>query len=108
MKNGTEYEHVIPKGWNSLVIVYDGKVKIQDSETILGAHCCAQFKLNDKTDEVIKIKSIDEGTKLIMVAGKPLREPIAKYGPFVLNEQAELQKAVDDFHQGKNGFEGAK
>jgi len=43
-----------------------------------------------------------------MVAGKPLREPIAKYGPFVLNEQEELQRAVDDFHQGKNGFEGAK
>ena len=42
-----------------------------------------------------------------MLAGKPLNEPIAAHGPFVLNEKAELYKAFEDYQSGKNGFEGA-
>lgn len=42
-----------------------------------------------------------------MLAGKPLNEPIAAMGPFVLNERAELERAYDDFQLAKNGFEGA-
>ena len=42
-----------------------------------------------------------------MLAGKPLDEPIAAQGPFVLNEKEELYRAFDDYQRGKNGFEGA-
>jgi hypothetical protein len=41
-----------------------------------------------------------------MLAGKPINEPIAAQGPFVLNEKNELYKAFDDYQCGKNGFEG--
>ena len=43
-----------------------------------------------------------------MLAGKPLNEPIANYGPFVLSTQEQLQQAFDDFHNSKNGFENAR
>ena len=42
-----------------------------------------------------------------MLAGKPLNEPIAKQGPFVLNEREELAKAFEDYQNSKNGFENA-
>ena len=43
------------------------------------------------------------GGRVILIAGKPLNEPIAQYGPFVMNTQAEVFQAVQDFREGKFG-----
>ena len=41
------------------------------------------------------------GTRAILVAGQPLREPVARYGPFVMNTRDEIMQAVDDFRAGR-------
>jgi redox-sensitive bicupin YhaK (pirin superfamily) len=49
--------------------------------------------------------STDEASRFILIAGQPLNEPIAQYGPFVMNTQAEIFAAVEDFRAGKLGEE---
>jgi redox-sensitive bicupin YhaK (pirin superfamily) len=44
--------------------------------------------------------SATEDARLILVAGKPLNEPIVQYGPFVMNTQEEIHQALDDFRSG--------
>jgi len=42
-----------------------------------------------------------EDARLILVAGKPLNEPIVQYGPFVMNTDQEIHQAIDDFRNGR-------
>jgi hypothetical protein len=56
----------------------------------------------------LKFKVLEKGTRFILLAGKPLNEPIAFGGPFVLNEEWEVKKAYDDYKLSKNGFESSK
>lgn len=55
----------------------------------------------------IRIETQSPGTRVLLLAGQPLNEPICNYGPFVLNNEKQLQEAFDDFRAGRNGFEAA-
>jgi quercetin 2,3-dioxygenase len=55
--------------------------------------------LFDRGDEVT-VQASEEGIRFLLVSGKPLREPIAWYGPIVMNTQAELQQAVRELRDG--------
>jgi redox-sensitive bicupin YhaK (pirin superfamily) len=105
-KNSTSYEHEIPAGWNAMILCYEGSVKVQKNKTIQSVEVC-HFKRSAKT-ETFHIETLTETTRILLLAGKPLDEPIANYGPFVLNTQDQLKQAFDDFHAAKNGFENAQ
>ena len=55
--------------------------------------------LFDSGDEVI-VEAGEEGIRFLLVSGRPLREPVAWYGPIVMNTQEELRQAFEELHQG--------
>jgi redox-sensitive bicupin YhaK (pirin superfamily) len=56
--------------------------------------------LFDRGDEVT-VQAGDEGIRFLLVSGKPLEEPVAWYGPIVMNTQAEIQQAVSELRSGR-------
>ena len=49
----------------------------------------------------VSLKMGGEAGRLILVAGKPLHEPVAKYGPFVMNTPQQIREAIADFNEGR-------
>ena len=96
-KENTSYTHVIPQGWNSMIVLFQGSISVQnDAQVFQGIHGIV-FEATESADEEIKITTKSPNTRFLLLAGKPLNEPIANYGPFVLNTREELQQAFDDF-----------
>jgi len=92
---GASFAHPVKLGHNAFVYVYDGSVSVGDRKlmkTELGA-------LSD--GENIEVVAGDAGSKVLIVAGKPLGEPVARRGPFVMNTMAEIRQAAEDYMAGK-------
>jgi hypothetical protein len=86
----------LPEGHNAFVYVYEGEADVGDPAEHLARGRIGVLSSGD--DVALSSK---DGGRLIVVAGKPLREPVAKYGPFVMNTEAELRQAFADFRAGK-------
>ena len=91
------FEQILPAGHNAFIYVYRGQV-VADEQNV------PQTKMaifnNDPTANGVRIVAAQPG-RFILVAGQPLNEPIAQHGPFVMNTQAELLQAVEDFKSGR-------
>jgi quercetin 2,3-dioxygenase len=99
MPQGARFEQTLPDGHNAFIYVYRGEVRISGQAVPLQR--MAILKNTPKADGVVIEASAD--AKLILVAGKPLKEPIVQYGPFVMNTKEEIYQALTDFKEGRLG-----
>lgn len=94
LPGGGRYRLDVPAGHNGFVYVYEGDARIGGKSLplqhagILGA------------GDYVDIEAGAEGFRLIVVAGKPLGEPVEQYGPFVMNTRAEIEQALVDYRNG--------
>jgi len=93
---GGETRIPLPAGHNAFVYVFEGEASVGDPAERLAAGRIGV--LSPGEDVMLASKA---GGRLILVAGKPLREPVAKYGPFVMNTEAELRQAFEDYRAGR-------
>ena len=99
LEPGARFEQALPDTHNVFVYVYRGALKF-DTGCAVPKERMAIFANTPGSDGVV-LTAGEEGARVILVAGKPLNEPIAQYGPFVMNTQAELMQAVRDFQTGQ-------
>ena len=101
----TAIEQDLINDHNAFIYVIEGDIQVQDTDAIdMATNKVAAKNLAMLSKGAnVKIKSNREGARFLLIAGQPLNEPIARMGPFVMNTQAEIRQAVNDFHNGKFG-----
>ncbi|MFH2135464.1 MAG: pirin family protein [Pseudomonadota bacterium] len=94
---GTQLSTALPATHNAFVYVYRGAVQVGDTQ--VDAQRMGILSNVPDADGVTISAAGD--ARLILVAGKPLDEPIVQYGPFVMNTQEEIHQALDDYRSGR-------
>ncbi len=96
---GARFEQALDPSHNAFVYVYRGELRI--GEQAVPAQRMAILANDPQADGVV-LQAGPE-TRALLIAGRPLREPIVQYGPFVMNSQQEIFEAVRDFREGRIG-----
>jgi len=98
---GASFAQGLPAVHNAFVYVYRGTVAI--GETSVASQRMAILANTPGSDGVVLRAAGDGLARALLIAGRPLNEPIAQYGPFVMNTNDEIYKAVEDFRAGRLG-----
>lgn len=95
---GSRIELPVETGFNTAFLFMNGSVKIADASV----SDQARLLLMDTAGDTIVLEAIKDSSLLLM-AGRPINEPVASYGPFVMNTKEEIFQAIQDFQSGKMG-----
>jgi redox-sensitive bicupin YhaK (pirin superfamily) len=96
LSEGQTVELDVPENYTTLLFNLKGGVKINNSATMTDAEL-AFFERKGITIILTALKD----AHLLVMNGEPINEPIAGYGPFVMNTQEEIRQAIEDFNQGR-------
>jgi redox-sensitive bicupin YhaK (pirin superfamily) len=93
---GSAFEQPLPEGHNAFVYVYRGALSIGGQAVPV-----QRMAILANRGDGVALQAGADGARAILVAGRPLKEPIAQYGPFVMNTKEEIFQAVEDFRAGR-------
>jgi redox-sensitive bicupin YhaK (pirin superfamily) len=96
LETGAHFQQSVPEGWTTAVVPLHGSVRIEGTD--VPADTVALLGEGDSL-----ALEATAAVSLMLLAGEPLREPIAHYGPFVMNTPVEIEQAILDFQQGRMG-----
>jgi redox-sensitive bicupin YhaK (pirin superfamily) len=92
---GALFTHPLADGYNAFVYPYEGEV------TIDGRPLAAQGAGVLSQDGTVEVAAGSDGARFLLLAGRPLNEPVVQYGPFVMNSVEEIQQAISDYQSGR-------
>ena len=92
----TSFTHPIAQGHTAFAYVFEGEGKFDEAEHTIGAPRLVIFD----DGHSIKVSTEAKPVRFLLVSGKPLNEPIARYGPFVMNTREEILQALQDLQDG--------
>ena len=94
---GTTFRDVVPRGHTAFAYVDAGAVRFGSQRTAVRAPALVVFGDGD----LVQAEAGDEGGRFLLAAARPLHEPIARYGPFVMNTRAEIEQTLADIRSGR-------
>jgi redox-sensitive bicupin YhaK (pirin superfamily) len=102
MQAGAVVEQPLARGENAFVYSLSGSVEIGADRSVISA---GQIGLLGDGDSVLLGNSAQatQPADFLLLSGRPLNEPVARYGPFVMNDQQQIAEAVRDYRDGKMG-----
>ena len=86
----------VPLGYTALVYVYEGGVSLAGSDYLL-----RKGRLARLSKEGLLALNASVDSRVLVMTGKPIGEPVVQHGPFVMNKVEEIQQAIRDYNQGK-------
>jgi redox-sensitive bicupin YhaK (pirin superfamily) len=96
---GAEFSAPLNLGHNAFLYTYEGSAEIgADGAAKRLPHRSAGV-LSD--GDIVRVKADDAGVRFLLLAAKPLREPVVQYGPFVMNTREEIEQALADYREGR-------
>jgi len=87
----------VPKNYNTILYLLDGELEVDGKKLVR-----KDMAIFDNDESAIEIKA-NKTTRFIILAGEPIGEPVASYGPFVMTNQTEIMQAIRDSQMGKMG-----
>ena len=100
---GATFAQPLPATHNAFLYVYRGTVHVVDGDDKATPVPRHRMAILDNTGDGVRLQADggSEPARALLIAGRPLNEPIAQYGPFVMNTHEELMQAMDDFRSGR-------
>ena len=93
---GAVFEAPLPAGHAAFLYAYEGEALVGEAAKPLSNR--AAGLLSD--GERVRIAAADKGARVLLLAGKPIREPVVQYGPFVMTSREEIEQAIADYQSG--------
>jgi redox-sensitive bicupin YhaK (pirin superfamily) len=97
---GASFTHDVPQGHTAFAYVFEGSAAFVEDENGEEEWVAQPALVVWEDGDVVKIDTRDEAVRLLLISAKPLGEPIARYGPFVMNTKDEIAQALLDLKQG--------
>ncbi len=96
LESGASVTLPVPEGHNAMLYLYEGTASLADR----ALQRSAANILGDNGDR-IALTAGESGARLLLIAGKPIGEPVVQYGPFVMNTREEIEQTLRDYRDGR-------
>jgi redox-sensitive bicupin YhaK (pirin superfamily) len=96
LEPGAVFERELPAGHNAFLYAYEGEARVGPGRTPLPNRAAGLLSDGDS----VRIEAGEQGARVLLLSGKPIREPIVQYGPFVMNTREEIEQAIADYQAG--------
>jgi redox-sensitive bicupin YhaK (pirin superfamily) len=97
LEPGAAFEGALPAGHNAFLYAYEGEAAVGAEKKALPHRAAGLLSAGDR----VSIVAADKGARVLLLAAKPLGEPVVQYGPFVMNTREEIEQAIADYQAGE-------